>query len=67
MTNQVQESQIEDAKWFNLGVSILVPSLLKEYNVYTYEIKAGHRQKQISFSDNNFTLLYRQINDHTPI
>ena len=48
------------------GICILIPSLVKEYNLFTYEIKTEHGQRQIPFKDNNFILSCRQMNDHTP-
>ena len=51
--------------WILFGINILIPYLVKEYNLYAYETETGHRQK-IPFKDYNFILSSRKINDHTP-
>ena len=45
-------------------MSILIQSLVKGYDSYTYEDKTEYRQN--INKENNFTLLCREISDHIP-
>ena len=49
-----------------LRIRMLLPNLVKEYNLYAYETETGYGQRHIPFRDDNFILLCRQINDCTP-
>ena len=44
-----------------LEISILNPRFVQEYNLYTYMIKTGHGQRQISSRDSDLTLSYRML------
>ena len=58
-TDQLQESHRDER--ILRGISILVPSLVSEYYLYTYGTKTGNGQRQISFTGNDFTPLYRVL------
>ena len=45
-----------------IGISVLIPN--KECNLYTFD---RHGQKETSFKENDFTLLYRVLYQYVPV